>query len=283
MPQPLLALGGRENAPTLHLSPANGFVPHTYLPSMRPLFEQYHVVSAPPRALWGDGAQPNFEEMMDWRQVADDLLDAFEQFSLKNVVAVGHSLGGIASFLATLKNPQPFKALILLDPTILDPHIFEMMAHLRQLGTPAQHPLAQGALRRKRTFESAEAFYLRYRTHPAFSQWHEDALREYATHGTIPTAEGVTLAWSPEWEAYYFSSPFLGLWEVLPQANPAIPTLIIQGAESDTLTTENLDRVKTLIPHASYVSVAGHGHLFPHTAPHETAQLIRTWLAENGL
>ncbi len=285
MPQPLLALGGQETAPALHIAPANGFVPQVYLPLLRPFFSAYRVVSLPPRALWGDGQPPALKNALDWRQIGDDLIEGITQNALSPVIAVGHSFGGVASALAVMKNPEHFKALVLLDPTFLPEHILSGLKQLTEMGIPDQHPLAQAALKRKRDFENTTEFYLRYRTRPLFANWDEEALRLYAEHGThpLPDGKGITLLWTPEWEAFYFSTGFLGTWEELRKLEGKVPMLIIQGAMSDTFTQESYERTKTLIPSATYKQIEGHGHLFPQSAPQETASIVQAWLNEQGL
>ena len=118
MSLPLIELAGESSAPLLHLAPANGFPPRTYLPLLRKL-SGFRSLCLPPRALWGDQAPPS--DYRDWKADADDLLAGFVEHDLRDVVAVGHSLGGVISMLALLKAPKRFKALIMLDPPILLP------------------------------------------------------------------------------------------------------------------------------------------------------------------
>src|SRR5262245_22227216 len=115
MPQTLYEFGGKPDAPVMHLAVANGFPPQTYIPLFQPFTERYRVVSLPPRALWSGQHDPS--ETGSWRALADDLLAGMETHKLNNVIAVGHSFGGVASALAAIKQPQRFRALILLDPT----------------------------------------------------------------------------------------------------------------------------------------------------------------------
>jgi pimeloyl-ACP methyl ester carboxylesterase len=248
---------------------------------LRPFFTSYRVVSLPPRALWGDGAPPPTLGAPDWRQLADDLLAGLARYDLPPVIAVGHSFGGVASALAVIRQPQNFRALVLLDPTFLPEQVLQGILQLKQMGIPEQHPLAQAALKRKRDFDSPDELYLRYRTRPTFADWTEEALRLYAEHGTTPKPEGgVTLAWSPEWEAFYFSSGYTETWAELPALDGKVPTLVIQGATSDTFTPESYEKARTLLPSATFKQVAGHGHLFPQSAPDQAAALIRAWLDE---
>jgi pimeloyl-ACP methyl ester carboxylesterase len=285
MPQPFIELGGQATTSTLHMAVANGFVPQTYLPLLSPLMPHFHTVSLPVRALWGDGAPPPLQDARDWTHIAEDLLVAFEQYQLKDVLAIGHSFGGVASMIAALQKPELFRALVLLDPTFLDESIVNMLAEANKVGMSDQHPLAQGALRRKRQFDSTQAFYERYRQNNLFKTWDEEAFQMYAQYGTQPDENGgVTLTWSPEWEAFYFSIGYGAMWQTIPQMSQLkLPILIIQGAISDTYTTANYERVKTLVPNATHVQVPNHGHLFPQSAPHETSTIILEWLKRQQL
>jgi pimeloyl-ACP methyl ester carboxylesterase len=273
MPQPLLELGGNPANPLLTIAPANGFVPQTYLPMLRPFMEEYRVVSVPPRPLWGDEIVPEPSPSQSWESLADDLLAAYEAFELKEIVAVGHSFGGIASLLAALKNPQPFKAIILLDPTILPRQaIFS--------GQAAHLSLVESARRRRNQFESIEDVYKRFKGKSVFADWDEEALKLYAEFGTVANEDGSRrLAWSPEWEAFYFSIYYADNWNILPKANDLdIPMLFIAGGASDTYQPEAAQEVAELLLKASHKSIAGHGHLFPQSAPQETAAIIKDWL-----
>lgn len=279
MSQPLIDLGGA--GPYLHLAPANGFPPATYLPLLTPLFDEYRVICLPPRALWPGEQLP--AELREWDSVADDLLNGMRAHGIDSVIAVGHSFGGIASLLAAIREPARFRALCLLDPTFLLPEWLAGLERLRASGSPMQDfPLAQMALRRRRVFESAQAAYENFRSKAAFRDWPDETLRLYAQQGTRPAADGqgVELLWPPEWEAYYYCAPYTRMWAILPQLSPAIPLLIVRGATSDTLLPQAVEMLRAALPQMRYAEIAGHGHLFPHSAPAETASLIRTWLQD---
>ncbi|MCU0512165.1 MAG: alpha/beta hydrolase, partial [Anaerolineae bacterium] len=268
---PLLDYGGDPAAPPLHLAPANGFVPPTYTPLLRPLLAQYRVVCLPPRALWQPQPPPP-EPAQDWRSLADDLLAGFGAYGLHQVIAVGHSFGGIASLLAVLAQPQRFRALILLDPTILSQEILALIRLARQQNLPI--PLAEGALRRRQHFASVDEAFAGFRRRALFQDWPDEALWLYAEHGTRPLPDGTrTLTWSAEWEAHYFNTGYAETWEVLPRLHGLLPTLIVRGETSDTYTAASAAAVAALLPAATHATIAGHGHLFPQSAPQATAAL----------
>jgi pimeloyl-ACP methyl ester carboxylesterase len=273
---PLVDLGG--DGPPLHIAIANGFPPQTYAPLLHPLTARFHVVCLPPRALWPDAAPP--PQFEDWRRLAGDLLDGLRAYGLSNVIAIGHSFGGVASLLAALEEPARFRALGLLDPTILPPEVMQAMDDLVAAGTANDFPLAQGALRRRRRFDSAEAAYAYFRTRPLFANWPDATLRLYAEYGTRPSADGVgvELAWPPEWEAYYFTTLYTRTWEDAPRLRGLLPLLVVRGQNSDTFFEAAAQRLRGLLPDMTYAEIAGHGHLFPHTAPDETRRILTEWL-----
>ncbi len=281
MPQPLIELDGSSDAPIMHLALANGFVPQTYLPLLRHFNDNYRLLSLVPRALWGDGTPPPPTGGAAWLVYGHDILAGMQTFQLDKVLAIGHSFGGVASILAALHKPDAFRGLILLDPTILAPRICEAMRQARDKNQIiTAHPLAEKARRRRRVFESANAAFERFRQKKVFAQWSDETLRLYVDYGTVARNDGQRmLTWSPAWEAYYYSTPYIDIWERLPELDAlTLPKLIITGEHSDIYTPESLQKMRDLVPSATYHVVEGHGHLFPQSAPQMTADLIRGWL-----
>ncbi len=272
----LIELAGQPGAPLLHLAPANGFPPRTYLPLLRKL-SGFRCVCLPPRALWGEQAPPT--EYRAWNVEADDLLAGFAAHGMRDVVAVGHSLGGLVSMLALLKAPEHFRALIMLDPPILPPDMLGVIRAAWNDGNIDQMPLVQGALRRRQRFAGPGDAFQRFRQKPLFADWSDEALWLYVQHGIKRSdGGGYELVWSADWEAHYFATVYLEIWETLPRLSGKPPALIVRGRDSDTLLTEAYARIQSLAPALDGMEMAGQGHLFPLAAPQVTAQLIMDWL-----
>ncbi|MDE2775785.1 MAG: alpha/beta hydrolase [Chloroflexota bacterium] len=277
MPPPLIELAGEAGAPLLHLAPANGFPPMTYEPLLRKL-SGYRAVCAPPRALWGDQAPPT--EYRDWHAEADDLLAGLAAYDLREVVAVGHSLGGVVSMLALLKAPERFKALIMLDPPILAPGMLNEIHEAWAVGKVNNMPLVAAARRRRQTFASREEAFKRFRQKRLFADWSAESLWHYVAHGLRRRSTGgYELVWSADWEAHYFSTVYLKIWEALPRLTGAPPALIARGGDSDTLSAAAFKRIQAIAPALDGIELAGQGHLFPLAAPAETGRMIVDWLA----
>lgn len=262
----------------VHLAVANGFPPQVYEPMLRPLTETHRVVCLPPRALWPDEQPP--VELHQWDTMADDMLAGMREHHLADVIAIGHSMGGIASLIAAVREPERFKALILLDPTVFLPQWLEAMEQMQRDGSIRDFPMATAALRRRRYFESAEAAFESWREKPLFQDWPDETLRLYATYGTRPIEDRPSheLVWSPEWEAYYFCTAFTRTWEVARYLSRQIPLLVIRGAESDTFMSETATLLHETWLWMNYVEVPDHGHLFPMSAPEATGRIINEWV-----
>lgn len=272
---PLYTFGG--DGPPLHLAVANGFPPQTYAPLMNPLTDRFRVVCLPPRALWPGEKPP--AKRVNWRDgLAADLIDGLKAHDLRDVIAVGHSFGGIATLLAAIAMPERFKAVILLDPTILPRQTMWMIRFGRLFGFSDGSGLAARAEKRRDHFENVEEAYAYFKGKRLFADWPDDALRGYVD-SLIPHPDGgVTLAWPRDWEAYYFRTLYAGTWGALPSLENKMPLMLIRGKTSDTLTEESAAEIRRILPSMTYAEVSGHGHLFPQSAPDATRALITNWL-----
>jgi len=272
---PIFDFGG--SGQLLHVALANGFPPQTYTPMLRPFIEKYHVVNLMPRALWDDAPIP--KKLYSWKElVAKDLHDGIVEHDFRDMIAIGHSFGGIATLLTAIKAPSRFRAMILLDPTILPRPYMKALQLTRLLGRKASSGLAERAEKRKTTFDSVEVAYDYFKGKKLFADWNDDALRGYA-QSMKPTSDGsVTLAWKREWEAYYFRTLYGGTWGELQKLRGKMPLLLIRGANSDTLFASVAKSIRKILPDMTYHEIEGHGHLFPQSAPHQTADVILNWL-----
>ena len=281
MPQTLYEYGGSGSI--IHMAVANGFTPQTYKPLLDPLTDRYRVVSLPPRPLWTEPPPP--ESIRSWRSLADDLLAGLRHNNLSNVIAIGHSFGGTASLVAVTQEPERFRGLVLLDPTIFVPYKLRVIGLLRGLGFGARMPLAQKALRRRARFASLDEAYTYWRGKRLFHDWSDEAVRLYAESLTRPSADGsgLELTWSPEWEAHYYTTLMTETWRYVSRLPPSLPLLVLRATLSDTFLAEAADRLRARLPQMEYAEIINHGHLFPQAAPDETRAAIESWLARHKL
>ncbi|MGB3621886.1 MAG: alpha/beta hydrolase [Ketobacter sp.] len=97
----------------IHFAHANGVPAASYTPLFKELAP--HQVIFKPKY----GHDPRYPYTDNWTWLADELNAFVEANSNEPVVAVGHSLGAILSFIAACKRPDLYKGVLMLDPPLI--------------------------------------------------------------------------------------------------------------------------------------------------------------------
>jgi pimeloyl-ACP methyl ester carboxylesterase len=263
--------------PTLHLAHANGFPPGVYTEYITHLAEHYSVVSLPARPLWEPPPPP--ENMASWHDMAEDLLTGLEYHRLTPVIGVGHSMGGVATILSSIRRPEWFRAIVLIDPVIMSRRALWMIRLLRFFRPNIQYPLTRQALRRRRQWASREAAFERFHGRSIFARWPDTALWNYIDSVTRPAddeTEGIVLRYPPEWEARIYQTIPLEIWRYVPKIS--VPALVIRGEETDTFSHASAQLWQKLRPDIPVITISAAGHLLPIERPAEVARQTLTFL-----
>jgi len=234
------------------------------------------------RPLWDD-TKP--EDLQDWHPLSDDLLRflsnrASTTLSEEPVIGVGHSIGGIVTLRAAIREPKKFRAVVLLDPVLFIPSFIVGWNILRAIGLGDRvHPLIAGAKRRRRTFDNLDVVFRSFRSRSVFRYLSDKSLRIYIEGITRPKDDGTfELVYSPEWEARIYLTGLrdFDLWRALPKLK--VPTLIIRGAETDTFMEKAGTLVKKKNPKIQVVTMQKATHILPLEHPQEVADIINNFL-----
>lgn len=288
-PVPLLA-SAHAASPAVHLFPANGFPPATYLPLLTPLGQTRRIFSLPARPLWQPAPDPS--GLHSWEQLGDDLIAGIREHGLRDVIAIGHSFGGVASMVAAVRAPEHFRALILLDPTIFPEIAYPAIRIARAFGQEVRLPLVQQALRRRAQFASLDAAFTYWRGKRLFHDWSDEALWAYVRAALVPDAPhepagsemGLHLRWSAAWEARIYETVYAGVWRTVRALRGlSLPMLFIRGETTEVFAARTAQRIRRLVPQADHAEIAGRGHLFPMSDPAATSAVIAGWLEQRGL
>ncbi|MBN8657334.1 MAG: alpha/beta hydrolase [Anaerolineae bacterium] len=272
---PHFDLGG--NGEPLHFLHANGYPPECYQPLLRHLQTQYHVFGMKLRPLWNGASK---EDLQDWHPYSDDLLRFLSDRETGPVIGVGHSIGGIVTLRAAMREPQKFRALVLLDPVLFVPGTMNAWNFARTIGIGEKvHPLIQTAKRRRREFKDLETVFRSYRTKPVFRYMSDESLKQYVEGITKPKTDGgFELAYTPEWEVHIYKTGMrdYDLWRGLASFN--VPTLIIRGDETDTFLPNAEKLVKKKNPKIQIYTMQKATHILPLEYPKEVAKIITNFL-----
>lgn len=258
----------------LHFLHANGYPPACYEPLFEHLQPHFHLFGMHLRPLW-PGSKP--EELHDWHPLSDDLLRFLSDREADPVFGVGHSIGGIVTLRAALKEPRRFRALALIEPVLFPPYfiLFWNLARTSGLGWK-KHPKIPAALNRRRRFDDLETVFRGYRRRDVFRHVSDESLRAYIAGMTRPRAEGgYELVYSPEWETrIYYTGIWrdFDLWRGLKHLQ--IPTLILRGAQSDTFWARTAARVRRANPNVRIETLEKTTHILPLEEPEKVGRLI---------
>jgi len=260
--------------PVLHLAHANGFPPGTYRKLIESLKSRYRVVTVRTRCLV-PGSRPS--DLRTWEDMADDLLEALRAARLEGVVGVGHSMGGVATLLASVKAPTLFRAIVALDPVLITGRRAALLRLLSWLGQRHRVPPASLARRRREHWGSREEAGDSYRRKPLFRSFDPECFQDYLAHGlTDAPGGGVRLTIPRAWEARVFETSPRDVWRSL--RSVSVPTLIVRGRDSATLTPQGLERARRTLPGVQVDELPG-GHLFPLEHPDAAVRRVLAFLA----
>ena len=209
---------------TLLMLHATGFHAQCWRQVIAALAPDQHVICVDLR---GHGAS---SKTLDgsWEQICGDLRTLTEALDLRNLVGVGHSMGGYVVFDLTATLTERFRGAVLIDPVILDPALYAAPAAYGS--DPAEHPTSR---RRNQWRDWQEMFEYFKGRHP-FSLMDTRVLRNYCEYGLVKRADGdgYELACPPQVEAsIYVNSATRNPLELCSQVT--VPTWIVRGYERD--------------------------------------------------
>jgi pimeloyl-ACP methyl ester carboxylesterase len=272
-------LGG-DGAP-MHFLHANGYPPECYAPLFEHLQKNFHIFGMKLRPLWDGAAR---DGLKDWHPFSDDLQRFLADLGPAPVIGVGHSIGGIVTLRAALREPSRFRALVLLDPVLMVPSFILVWNFIRAIGLGERmHPLIPAAKRRRRTFTDLDTVFRSYRTRPVFRYLDDEHLKTYIQGITRKKEDGsYELVYTPEWEAHIYLTGLrdFDLWRELPSLD--LPTLIIRGAETDTFTENAVRLVMKKNPKIQVHTMQKATHILPLEHPQEVAEIIEKFVIINS-
>lgn len=264
-------LGGPDDAPVLLFSHATGFHGRVWEPMASHLTDRFRCLAIDYR---GHGVAETPDGLtFHWQGFGDDceaVLTSDLVAGAPAVHGVGHSMGGAALVLASVRHPDAFESLWLFEPILPGPGAL--------LSSDGPNPMADAAIRRRPTFDSLEQARTNYASKPPLDQLHPDALTAYVEGGFRGQADGtVTLLCRPEAEAATFSMAGLsGAWEVLPDL--AVRTAVVVGREAEFGPAAFGPRAAERISKGTLIERRHLGHFGPLEAPAEMAADLAEWV-----
>lgn len=280
-PPPAWDAGG--SGQPLHFLHANGYPPSCYEPLFGELRRSYHLFGMLLRPLWPDAQPP---DLRDWEPFTADLRRFLAGRDDAPVIGMGHSIGAVVTLRAALRQPELFRALVLIDPVLLPASRILALRVARALHLANRlNTRIEGALRRRRHFDSLDQLFAGYRRREIFQYFGDEELRALTRGITRPDPDGgYELVYSPEWEARIYETGIWNdwdIWRTLPSLR--LPTLIVRGDRTDTFWANTGRLVQKRNPAVQVVTIPESTHLVPMERPREVATAAREFLMQHGL
>jgi pimeloyl-ACP methyl ester carboxylesterase len=207
---------------------------------------------------------PRYPPTEGWPHLVDQWIGSIHE----PVYGVGHSLGGYLNYLAAVRRPELFRAIVLLDAPIIGPFRGGMLGVTKRLGIVDRVTPAGATRDRRSSWPSRAAARAHFRSRPLFRDFSDDALDDYVNHGLVEEGGLLRLKIDPAVEYQIYRTIPHDMMRHLAQLR--VPAAFIGGARSDVVRRVRLARMK---PKFRMYKVPG-GHLFPFERPREAATSI---------
>lgn len=260
-----LRLYMKQQNEILHFSHANGFPSLSYKVMLKALEENYDV-----RWVEQLAHHPDFPVTDNWPHLVEELIHYFEENYDRPVIAVGHSLGGVLSFMLAKLRPDLVKQVILLDAPVLDKYGSVVVRIAKKLGLVDRITPAGRTQGRQEQWESFEHAIEYFKGKSLFKYVDERCLHDYVKHGTKPVENGIKLTFSANTE--------VKIYRTLPHnlhvnsKKLSVPAAMIYGHDSNVVVPLQLKFMKDKL--GMYIDNLSGTHLFPLEQPESTAQKI---------
>ncbi len=195
---------------------------------------------------------------------ASDLAEVIDKLALRDLILLGHSMGGMVSILYAAAYPDRVRVLIIVDSTLRMTE--DRVAMLRDVGN-----------RPGSSYASHEEFLTRYRLRPAGTTAAPAIIRHLAERGGRQLPDG---RWTHKFDrnVYAQRDPIdsIPYWSRI-----AVPTLLVKGDCSQRIALETFAEVKARCPHVELAEVPHSDHHVFLDNPPGFERVVKAFLAKH--
>lgn len=260
---------------TLYFGHANAYTPEAYRSLIEPLAKQHRVQAYCQRPLWRPS--PDIHSIKNWHDLADDVIAYFDQEGLRDVVAVGHSLGSVTAFLAAHKRPDLIRALVMIEPVMFS-QTFCLINRFIPKVFKKRVAIINKALNRPDTWDNRQQAFDFHRRARAFKGISDEVLWQIIDGCTESTDAGqVTLCYHKKWEAKCYASVTHFRKQLL---QSTLPVLVCRGVKTDTIPEAFWRHWQSHhSPHHQLMDFDDAGHLLPFEKPNALLPVIQEFIS----
>ncbi len=254
--------------PLMLFSHANAYPPECYSKFFHSLKSSFRIWAFRQRPLWD---RSGAHRLKSWKLFRDDLLDFTSKEGIDQVTGMGHSLGGIASWMASILRPSLFTNLVLIDPVIIA-NDFVRGTRILPFSIKARYlPIVRTAVRRRDQWSDRKAVRAHLGAKRLFQRFDPEVFQDFLNFGIIDNENGVELAFPKSWEARIYATP-PNMWPLMKKS--ACRITIIKAEHSDVITNDSWKRICRHTPNGYFYEMSSVGHLIPFEKPVQLAEWI---------
>lgn len=266
---------GNKGASPILLTHATGFHARVWDKTIAALPDEFHIIAV---ELRGHGRSPYSLPIDSWLSIAQDVGELIQALSLRDLIGVGHSMGGHCMTQLAHDLPEAFRRLVLIDPVLSRPDVYDHDRYA-DLSGPQEHPIAA----RRSNFSSWEEMRNYFKERHPYSLWRLEVLEDYCRFGLLPVSEGegYELACAPLVEAsVYFVQRHAKINHIFPKIKVPVTILRAQVRTPEEWQTTNFTKSPTWealadqFPNGRDVYLPNFTHFIPMQDPVLVARFI---------
>jgi len=196
----------------------------------------------------GDSDKPIVKVTLD--EHTEIVRGVVKKRGFSDLVLVGHSVGGYLSMIYAAKHPDEVSKVILVDIGPRDP----------------EADLARGRRRPEspKSFRSKEEAMKYFKE--SYPNYNAEVVENRVKYGLI--SSGGLLRWKSDPKSLEMVSSTFMNYDFWPHVKKIeVPTLLIKGADSETVSEKTLERMKRTLKDFTFVEIKGSGHQVPMDRP----------------
>lgn len=204
-----------------------------------------------------------------WRWFGEQVASVCRQLEVRDMVGVGHSMGGHAITLAAALAPECFRSLLLIDPVI--------RPESQYAGPWIESHFAR---KRRNHWSSPDEMFERFRDRDPFRAWDPQVLRDYCDYGLRREGDAFVLACPPEIEGAIYEQSSVPQSNIYPELRTVeIPVTVLRSAREFVPGTPDMSASPTASDLATHFRkgrdvCTRYSHFIPMEAPSLIADMV---------
>jgi len=252
--------------PLINFVHANGFPCGSYRTFLSLFSPHYSTI-----ALEQYGHDFNYPIHSNWQYLVNELVDFVKKQDQK-VICVGHSFGGVISFLAVCQHPELFRGLVMLDPPVFSGPLSWLLKITKKTPFIDKISPAGRAKNRQRHWPLETNLVNNFANKNLFKNFDPRCLQDYVDSAITHRNNRFELTFTPEVEADIFRHLPTNLSKF--KNKLTVPSALIYGEKTDVLPVNYFNRFAKMND-IQLTEIPNGGHMFPFEQPDKTAETIK--------